>query len=207
MHDTPLQPPSTPAWAQPLVDAARGQARAIVVALLAVGALLVAMAQTGVLPREGLAGFVGGFLCLYGALVALEGGAFGGLGPALRARLRRAVVSSGVGFYGLMTLARFLQLELVDLVDAVAGFDASQGQVRALLFELATGFSMQSLMNSIDAFMWPVKLMGTYGMPIAGIVAAACWGLYALGARVFPALHAQIEAERDDDPEASSPAV
>ncbi len=199
MHDTPSNAvPATPAWAQPLVDAARGQAGAIVVALLAVGAVLVALAQAGILPGEGLAGFIGSFLCLYGALVALEGGAFGGLGPALRARLRRAVASSGVGFYGLMTLARFLQLELVDLVDAVAGFDASRGQVRALLFELATGFSMQSLMNSIDAFMWPVKLMGAYGMPVAGIVVGATWALYAMGARVFPNLHAQIEAEDDD---------
>ncbi len=187
--------PATPPWAQPLVAAARGEARAIAASLFVAGTLLVLAAQTGLLPRDGLAGFIGGFLCLYGLLVALQRGSVGGLGPALRARLRRAVVSSGVGFYGLMTLARFLQLELADLVDAIAGFDASRGQLGALLFEFATGFSMQSLMNSIDAFLWPVKLMGAHGMAVAGLVVAASWSLYALGARAFPDLHADIEAD------------
>jgi hypothetical protein len=162
--------------------------------LIGVGATLVLLALTGWLARDGLAAFVGGFLALYGSLVALQRRPPPWIGAALQSKLRATVVSSGVGFYGVMTLARLLQLELHELITSLGSLELGRGLLRQLLQQWLIGFSVESLRNTIEAFLWPVRLIRQHGMPLAAATVAATWGLYAVGARAFPDLHGAIEA-------------
>ncbi len=184
---------ATPPWAAPLVAGVAQQWQALVLGLAAAGGLLLLLAWIGPLPRTGLAGFLGSYLLLYAMLVTLQSGRLDWIGPKLRARLGKAVVSRGVGFYGCMTLARFCQLELHSLVQSVGEFEMSRSQLAGMAMEWLIGFSQESLRNSIEAFMWPARLIGDHGIASAGAVAVGSWLLYALGARAFPELHRRIE--------------
>jgi len=191
--------PATPEWALPLVEAARRRRIWLVAGLLGTGGLLLLGSLLGPIARTDLAAFAGAYLLLYGALVGLQSGALGIAGPVLQQRLKKAVVSSGVGFYGVVTLSRFLQLELYDLIEGLAAFDATRLQVRAVIQEWLIGFSVQSLHNSISAFLWPAKLIGEYGMFRAGAAAGTAWLIYAGGARVFPEVHEALESDDHDE--------
>jgi len=192
------QATQAPALLDGLIEGVREEWHWISLGLAGIGLVLVTLSIIGVVPAKSISGFIGCFLLLYGALIVLSRPFFSSLGRTLQARMHKAIVSSGVGFYGVMTLARFLQLELHDLLADLADFDPAQLQVRGLVMEWLIGFSVQSLMNSIDAFMWPLKLIQAHGLPGAGIVAGAAWGLYALGARVFPDVHSAIEKDADE---------
>lgn len=168
---------------------------ALVWALAAVGGALLLLAWLGPLPRTGLSGFLGCYLLLYATLVTLQSGRLDWIGPKLRRRLGKAVISRGVGFYGCMTLARFVQLELHSLVQSVGEFEFSRSQLAGMAMEWVIGFSQESLRNSIDAFIWPARLIGDHGIAVAGLVAVGAWLLYALGARAFPDLHREIESK------------
>jgi hypothetical protein len=192
----------SPAWLAELIDGVREEWAWITGALLAVGAVLVLLALFGGLRPSGVSAFVGFFLLVYGLLIALQRPQFAMLGGAFQRRLHAAVVSNGVGFYGAMTLARFLQLETIDIVEDLGTFEPSRSQFIGIGMEWLIGFSVQSMMNSIQAFMWPWKLIADYGLTSAAIVAGSAWVLYSLGARVFPELHSQIE-KKDEDAAAS----
>lgn len=187
-----------------LVEGVREEWHWISLGLAGIGLVLVTLSIVGVVPAQSMSGFIGCFLLLYGALIVLQRPFFSGLGRPLQKRMHAAIASSGVGFYGVMTLARFVQLELHDVLAELAGFDPAQLRVSGLVMDWLIGFSVQSLMNSIDAFMWPLKLMSAYGMAGAGIVVAAAWGLYWLGARVFPDVHSAIESETGEREDARS---
>lgn len=180
-----------------LIEGVREEWPWISLGLTGVGLVLVALSIVGVVPAKSMSGFIGCFLLLYGTLIVLQRPFFSGLGKTLQKRMHMAIASSGVGFYGVMTLARFFQLELHDVLADLADLDLSQLRLRGLVLDWLIGFSMQSLKNSIDAFMWPLKLMSAYGKAGAAIVVGAAWGLYWLGARVFPDVHAAIEQETD----------
>lgn len=186
------------ASASPAIAAARRLWAWLCTALIVVGLVMLALSLPEWLEPKGLAVYIGCFLALYGGMVVLQRLPAGWLGRTLRQRLRAAVVSSGVGFYGVMTLARFLQLEVHDLLGLAVEFELSRSLVSHLIRDWLIGFSMQSLMNSIDAMMWPVMLMREYGMPVAAAVVLSTWSLYALGARTFPEVHAELEADEDE---------
>lgn len=188
---------------QQLIDGVREEWHWITLALVVVGSILVAASVFSGLPPTGLSAFVGCFLLICAALIALQRSSFAARGGALQRRLRAAVVSNGVGFYGAMTLSRFLQLELHDLIDGLAGLEATRAQARAIFQDWLIGFSVQSLMNSIDAFMWPLKLISAYGTQNAAIVAGSAWLLYFLGSKVFPEVHAEIEQDASRDAKAA----
>ncbi len=181
-----------------IIEGVREEWAWVTIGLMTVGALLVGLATLGWLPPRGLSAFVGSFLLLYATLIVLQRRTFSGISSTLGQRLRAAVISKGVGFYGVMTMARFLQLELHDLIEGLGEFAATRDQVIGIAKDWLIGFSAQSLRNTIDAFLWPVKLMGDYGMFRAGIVAGSAWVLYALGSKVFPDLHAGIEVKKVD---------
>ena len=193
--EAPTQARPAAAWAQPV----RERWAALCALLIAAGALLVALSLAGWLPRDGLAAFVGGFLALYGGIVGLQRAPASWISRSLQRRLRTTLVSSGVGFYGVMTLARFLQLELHDLIGSLGSLELTRGLVRSLLQDWLIGFSAQSLRNSIEAFMWPLLLIKQYEIAVAAAAIGATWAVYALGARIFPEVHAVIESERDDE--------
>lgn len=181
-----------------LIEGVREEWHWISLGLAGIGMVLVTLSIVGVVPAKSMSGFIGCFLLLYGTLIVLQRPFFSGLGRPLQRRMHAAIASSGVGFYGVMTLARFLQLELHDVLGELADFELSQLRVRGVVMEWLIGFSVQSLMNSIDAFMWPLRLIQSHGMTGAGIVAGAAWSLYALGARVFPDVHSAIDTKADE---------
>lgn len=165
----------------------------LVFGLSLAGGILLAAAWLGPFGRTGLAGFIGCYLLLYATLVTLQSGALDWVGPGIRQRLGKAVVSRGVGFYGCMTLARFLQLELHTLVENVTDFEFTRTQFTGMALEWLTGFSADSLRNSIEAFIWPARLLGNHGFALAATVLAGTWALYAVGSRAFPDLHRDLE--------------
>ena len=186
-------------WANRLVEGVREEWVWVACGLMAVGTLLVCLAAVGWLPPRGLSAFVGSFLLLYATLIVLQQRTFSGIASSMGRRMRVAIVSKGVGFYGVMTMARFLQLELHDLLEGLGEFAATREQVFGMAKDWLIGFSAQSIKNTVHAFLWPIKLVGDYGMFRAGVVAGSAWMLYALGARVFPDLHAGIEADKNVD--------
>jgi hypothetical protein len=189
-----LQP--LPAWTDPLVAAVREHWAIFCVALVVSGLALLLLSLAGILPPKGMTALVGSYLALYGGIIALHRLPPELAGRPLRRALHGSVLKSGVGFYGVMTLARFLQLELHDLVDGLAALELSRTMLLGLLKDWLIGFSLQSLHNTIEAFLWATRLIGEYGLPLAGAVAAACWTLYAFGARAFPGLRAMLDSGR-----------
>lgn len=187
--------PAVPRWAAPLVASTARHWRELVLGLGLAGGALLSLAWLGPLPRTGLAGFLGCYLLLYATLVTLQSGQVDWIGPRLRRRLGKAVISSGVGFYGCMTLARFLQLELHTVVQNLREFEFTRTQFAGMAMEWIKGFSVDSLRNTIESFLWPARLIGTHGIALAGLIAVGAWLLYALGSRAFPALHRALEAK------------
>jgi len=186
-----------PAWTDPAIALARSRWAALCGVLLGLGLLLMLCSLLSWLQPRGLAAYVGCFLALYGAVVALQRMPPHWLGAWSRRRLRQTLVRSGLGFYGLMTVARFLQLEAHALVDSLGSLESARSLIGSLAFEWLIGFSMESLKNSIEAFMWPVWMMQRQGMALGGAVVVSLWSLYALGARVFPDVHAELESGED----------
>lgn len=189
---------STPAWIVRLAEGVREEWPWWVAGQLMIGLVLIGLGVFGVLPEDGLSGFVGCFLLVYAALILLQHPRAARIGAAAQRRLHAAVASSGVGFYGVVCLARFLQLELHDLIEGAADFEATRGQLMSILREWLIGFSMQSLMNSIEAMLWPWKLIAAHGMAQAALVFGPLWAMYRFGAWLYPELHRQIEAESED---------
>ncbi len=200
-----------PEWIDHLAEGIREEWVWLVLGQLAVGLLLVLMGVIGWLPAKGLSGYVGCFLLVYAALILFQHREFDLLGDGLQRRLHKAISSSGVGFYGVACLSRFLQLELHDLIDAVAEFEASRQQLTGIVTEFVIGFSVQSLMNSIQSLIWPVSMFASYGLIKAASILGPLWLLYRFGAWLYPALHEQIEkdealsADDADEQEPPSP--
>lgn len=192
-----VQRSTTPPWAVRMAAGIREEWAWLVGGLLLVGLVLVGLGVFGLLPEKGLSGFVGCFLAVYATLVLLQSPHSALFGAGFKRRLQQAIISSGVGFYGVVSLSRFLQLELHDVLDALREFELSQSQVKGLVRDWLIGFSMQSLMNSIEAMLWPFKMLSALGMLKAAVVFVPLWALYRLGGWVFPELAAQIEAEDD----------
>jgi len=203
MQQPPLDGVQHSSWTNTLLEGVREEWAWVASGLMGVGAVLVCLATVGVLPARGLSAFVGSFLLIYAVLIVLQRRTFSGIVGTAGQRMRAAIISKGVGFYGVMTMARFLQLELHDLVDGLGEFAVTREQVFGMAKDWLIGFSAQSLRNSIDAFLWPMKLMGDYGMFRAGVMGGSAWVLYALGAKVFPDVHAGIEAAQAEAKEKS----
>lgn len=189
----PVRP--LPDWAVPLAAAARERWPVICVLLIGSGSVIVLASLPGWLPEDSFVVHLGAFVALYGLIVALQQLPSEWGGGSLQRTLRGTLIRNGVGFYGVMTLARFLQLELHDLLDGIATFEPSRAAVMSVLKDWLIGFSADSLRNSIEAFMWPVKLMNAHGKWVAAVVVLAAWSLYTLGSRVFPEAHAALAAD------------
>ena len=193
---------TTPRWIVQLAAGIREEWPWLVAGQLLVGLGLILPAALGWLPAGGLSGFVGCFLLVYAVLILLQQAPDEWFGQRFSGRLHAAIASSGVGFLGVFCLARFLQLELHDLIEAVGEFEFSRSQLGGIVREWLIGFSLQSLMNSISAMLWPYKMFAELGWMRAGLVLGSLWSLYRFGAWLFPELHRQIEAEEADEDDA-----
>ncbi|MBD8528240.1 hypothetical protein [Pseudomarimonas arenosa] len=166
----------------------------ICTALISVGGLWVALGLFGAIERDGAFMLLGLFLFAYAGLVLLSRLPPNVLGKRVDERLERWVASSGAGFYGLMTTVRFAQLELADLIDALGSIGS---HMQSWVWELITGISIDAIMNSIKAFMWPVDVMKEFGLIRAAILVAPLWALYITGAKAFPRMHAKLDKEAE----------
>ncbi|MCK7594751.1 hypothetical protein [Pseudomarimonas salicorniae] len=190
---------ATPAWVVALGEGTREEWPLLVAGMLLVGMTLLGLGIAGLLPEEGLAGFVGCFLLVYAALMLLQHPRSQLLGDGVRKRLRSSIAQSGQGFYGLLCLGRFIQLEVHDLLEALGEFELGGQLLRSLLQDWLIGFSMESLMNFVQSVIWPVFMFSSHGMFKAGLVLAALWGLYRFGGWLFPAMQREIEAAEEDE--------
>lgn len=106
--------------------------------------------------------------------------------------LDRWVRNSSGGYYGVMALATFAQLELASLLDSIAAFEFAIPQLREFAIQTAIGFSMDSVKNFVWAMAWPWKLMPEHGIWAAAILVALTWGVFRLGRELLP--HTMLEA-------------
>lgn len=129
---------------------------------------------------------LGLFLCCHAVIVAASW-----LPPQLSTRrldawLDRWVKDVGGGFYGLMALSSFVGMELSSLFDDLVGFELSPGSIATALVPWLLGFSLDSLINSLKAIVWPVFLLEDLSVAGALLTVGVAWALFAVGARVFP---------------------
>lgn len=123
------------------------------------------------------------------------------LGEALDRMLTSRLQQSGAGLYGVIALAIFLRLEASSFAEAWAS-TSMQSLVSSLLREWLIGFSLDSLMNSIQALVWPGTLISRHGWLQAGLFVLACVAVFELGKRMLPEAHRRME----DEDEADAPA-
>lgn len=175
----------------------------ICTALMCIGGLWVALGVFGAVHRDGAFMLFGLFLLSYSGLVLLSRLPPNVLGPRVDERLEKWVASSGAGFYGLMTTVRFAQLELADLLDAVSSMVGVGDQMKSWVWELITGISIDAVMNSVKAFIWPFEVIKEFGLLPAALLTAPLWGLYVTGAKAFPRVHAKFDKDDKKSPKAT----
>jgi hypothetical protein len=120
--------------------------------------------------------------------------------PRARAWLATLWAAKGGGFYGLGYVIAFLVLEAGSLTSSVGNSSVS-GFVTAQAIQYVLRFSVESILNTVLALVWPIHLLtwlGGYGL----IVLAAGYAIFELGVRplvevAFPELkEARIERAR-----------
>ncbi|MEZ5456856.1 MAG: hypothetical protein R3F04_12200 [Lysobacteraceae bacterium] len=139
--------------------------------------------------------FLGVALVLYATLIASSRLPDTWVGAWVAKRLDAWVASHGAGFYGLVALARFVQLEAEDGLAALRGFDLHSFDASDLLMHHLMGFSMDSLRNLINASIWPAQIFTEWGFVTAGLILALLWGIHSVGTKVFPEAHPVAPAE------------
>lgn len=197
----PAAPQSLPVAYQPPTHGQLG----LLAGYLLAGAVL-ALLGAALGGRGGAAGWhLGLFLCCHAGIVAASWLPPQVLSRRLDAWLDRWVADVGGGFYGLMALSLFVGLEVAALVEDVRGFELSLGRMAEAMLPWLLGFSLESLMNSLKAIIWPVFLLSALGTTGALVTAGLAWGLFALGARVFPqpAFLTARRPRKSSDPPAS----
>ncbi|HRD73981.1 MAG TPA: hypothetical protein PK216_13290 [Aquimonas sp.] len=141
--------------------------------------------------------FLGIALLLYGALIGASRMPESWVGAWFAKRLDAWVESHGAGFYGLVALARFVQLEAEDSLAALLGFDLYAFDWNDMLMHRLMGFSMDSLRNLISASVWPAQVFSEWGFLTASLILALLWGIHSLGSRVFPEAHPVAPSKAD----------
>jgi hypothetical protein len=121
--------------------------------------------------------------------------------PRARAWIAALWQAKGGGFYGLGYVITFLALEAWTLTSAVGESSSASGFVAAQAIQYVLRISVESILNTVLALIWPVHLLrwlGGYGL----IVVAAGYAAFELGIRPlvenwFPELReARIERAR-----------
>lgn len=133
--------------------------------------------------------FFGIALLLYAFLIMSSRLPESWVGSWVAKRLDAWVESHGAGFYGLVALARFVQLEAEDAVAELLAFDLWNFDWNEQLTHHVMGFSMDSLRNLISASIWPAQVFTEWGFLPAAMILGALWGVHSLGTRIFPEAH------------------
>ena len=152
-------------------------AAGVVAVIAALGAAVTILAtDTGLVPSALIALTLAAGMVWRAAAPASEERPSGPLGFIIH-RMELLWDNEAVSFYGIGTLATFIQLEartlLGDFREAGGLIDFLSGEIG----EYAIGFSMRSLMNSVEAAMWPVSIFTTYTV-YGAVVLALTFGLW-----------------------------
>lgn len=105
-----------------------------------------------------------------GTLLAREPRAFpGALLNELKALARTIWKARGGGYYAAGFVVTFLWLEVTTFVREVAAADSVGSFVTEQLFEFVVRFTVQSIENTVMAFLWPVSVIERWQLP--GLIA------------------------------------
>ena len=163
----------------------------------AVGLALVAWPTLSETAHAPVYTLVGVFLVVHASLLLSTAFAESPLARRALKTVGKHVINSGVGFYGLVTFSRFLHLEALDFVDGLqSGLPTT---ARELIKDWVMGFSIDSLMNTIEAFQWPWKLLLNAGWPVAAMALAACYLPYTMANRFLPDVAKLVSAKDAED--------
>jgi hypothetical protein len=132
----------------------------------------------------------GFFLATFAVLAAAAWLPASVLSRRIDAALDRWVRNTSGGFYGVMALAVFVQLELAGLPERLAGFDPG-GALREALVARIVGFTTDSVMAFVWGMAWPARLIKDHGSTATVLLAAACWVVFRASRPVLP--HAAFE--------------
>jgi hypothetical protein len=137
-----------------------------------------------------------------GRVLVTEPRAFPGeLGRVFRRFVRSVWHARGGGLYACGFVVTFLWLEATTVVDEVASATSLGSFLSDQLFEFLFRFTIQSLQNTIGAFLWPVYVLQM--SPVWG--GATLAALYILFPRYIKEPLTQWLFRGDDDDEASDP--
>ncbi len=137
-----------------------------------------------------------------GRLLVTEPRAFPGeLGRALKRFVRTLWHARGGGLYACGFVVTFLWLEATTVVDEVTSATSLGAFVSEQLFEFLLRFTIQSLQNTIGAFLWPVYVLQM--SPVWG--GAILGALYILFPRYIKEPLTQWLFKGDDETDATEP--
>lgn len=176
------------------------QQQLMLMLMLGVSGVLVWVAALSEGAAASAAAAISAFLFVYAAaaIVSRLPDAWGGVQG--RTWMRKHVGDLGAGFYGVMGLAVFLQLEAQTLVDQLGGATPIRSFVAELGVNWLIGFSIESFKNFVQALIWPANLISDLGARGAVMVAGICWGILWLASRLLPAECLECEVEQSEEP-------
>jgi hypothetical protein len=138
----------------------------------------------------------GGFLATYAVLIGAAWLPSGVLSRRIDALVERWVRNSSGGFYGVMALSVFLQLEAVALVQRIVEFEPSLDELRNAAIQHLIGFSHDSVMSFVWGMAWPGRLLRDHGGAATAALAIGAWLVFRLSQRIVPhvVLHKRMPA-------------
>ena len=128
----------------------------------------------------------GCFLATYAALIAAAWLPASVLSRRVDALIERWVRNSSGGFYGVMALSVFLQLELVALASRLAGFEFSAQFLREAALQRLIGFSQDSIMSFVWGMAWPGRLLKDHGPQTTVALVVLAWLVFRASRGVLP---------------------
>lgn len=128
----------------------------------------------------------GFFLATYAVLIGAAWLPSGVLSRRIDTLVERWVRNSSGGFYGVMALSIFLQLEAVALVRRILEFEPSVDELRNAVIQHLIGFSQDSVMSFVWGMAWPGRLLKDHGSSATAALAVAAWLVFRLSQRIVP---------------------
>lgn len=157
--------------------------------LAATAAVGVVLWGTSRLLGEGwrIVGLFGVFLGVYAAVVAAGALPHQIVAERLDRLLDRWVRDkTGKGFYGMVALTVLAWQELDSLVEFVDPGAAAREMIKSQMIQRIIGFSIDTLMHTIHASIWPMWLFRELGLPTMALFMAACWAVFTYGRNHLP---------------------
>jgi hypothetical protein len=197
--DTPAPPAPAPAPAlpppPPVLDPRPSTLQSRWLGVLFGGGVLLVLAGLALQEDAGLLlQRAGCFLATYAVLIGAAWLPSGVLSRRIDSLVERWVRNSSGGFYGVMALSVFLQLEAFALVRRIVEFEPSLDELRNALIQHLIGFSQDSIMSVVWGMAWPGRLLRDHGGTATAALAVAAWLVFRLSQRIVPHVGLQKRA-------------